>query len=78
MYYLHLVLTRGTHGHWFVNILFIWALPNHQDIALHLMLDDERCLNALLSMGVLPSTSAHLFWNRDLELYEYLEACNHQ
>jgi hypothetical protein len=78
VYYLHLVLTRDAHGCWFVNILFIRALPNHQDISLYLTLDDEICLNALLSVGLLPSTSAHLFWNQDIDLYEYLEACSHQ
>jgi hypothetical protein len=62
MHYLHLVHARDAHGHWFMNILFIRAPPNHQAIALYLMLDDERFLNALLSVGLLPSTSTHLFW----------------
>jgi hypothetical protein len=78
MYYLHMVLARDAHGCWFVNILFVWVVPNHQTIVLHLTLNDERFLNALLSAGIFPSTSSHLFWNRDLELYEYLEACSHQ
>jgi hypothetical protein len=42
------------------------------------VLNDERFLNSLLSVGLLPSTSTHLFWKRDLESYEYLEACSHQ
>jgi hypothetical protein len=78
VYYLHLVHVRDAHGHWFVNILFIRDPPNYQDISLYLMMDDERFLNALLSVGLLPSTSAHLFWNRYLASYEYIEACSHQ
>jgi hypothetical protein len=78
MYYFHLVHMRDAHGPWFVNILFIQYLPNHKDIALYLTLDDERCFNSLLSTCILPLTSADLFWNRDLELYEYLEACSHE
>jgi hypothetical protein len=75
---LHLVNARDAHCHWFMNIIFIRAPPNHQTIYLYLMLDDERFLNALLSVGLLPSNSTHLFWKQDLESYEYLEACNHQ
>jgi hypothetical protein len=67
MYYFHLVHVRDAHGHWFMNILFIQALPNHQYILLYITLDDERCLNSLLSAGLLPSTSNHLFWNGDIE-----------
>jgi hypothetical protein len=78
VYYLHLVHMRDTHGRWFMKILFIRALPNHQYISLHLVLDDEIYLNDLLSTGLLPSTSTHLLWNQDIELYEYLEAFDHQ
>jgi hypothetical protein len=77
MYRLHLAHTKDTHGHWFVNMFFVQFPPNHQALALYLMLNDERCLNALLSAGLLPSTSTHLLWRRDLESYEYLEACSH-
>jgi hypothetical protein len=78
MHYLHLVHAKDAQGHWFMNMFFIRVPPNHQAIALYLMLTDERCLNALLSVGLLPSTSTHLFWKRGLESYEYLEACSHQ
>jgi hypothetical protein len=78
MYRLHLAHTKDTQGHWFVNMFFVRFPPNHEAPALYLMLTDERCLNALLSVGLFPSTSAHLFWKRDLESYEYLEACSHQ
>jgi hypothetical protein len=62
MHYLHLVHARDAYDCWFVNILVVKDPPNHQAIALYLVLDDERCLNALLSVGLLPSTSTHLFW----------------
>ena len=61
-----------------MNILFIRVPPNHQSIALYLMLIDEILLNALLLVGLLPLNSDHLFWKRGLESYEYLEACSHQ
>jgi hypothetical protein len=77
MYYLHLAHAKDAQGRWFVNMFFIRFPPNHEAPALYLMLTDERCLNALLSVGLLPSTSTHLFWKRDLESYEYLEACSH-
>jgi hypothetical protein len=76
MHYFHLVHERDAHDRWFMNILFFQSPPNHKVISLYLMLDDERCLNALISMGLLPSTSAHLFWNHDLDYYEYLKACS--
>jgi hypothetical protein len=78
MHYLHLVHVRDAHGHWFMNILFIRSPPNNQDISLYLVLDDERCFNALLSVDLLSSTSAHPFWKQDLDSYEYLESCSHQ
>jgi hypothetical protein len=78
VHYLHLVHARDAHGRWFVNILFIQYPPNYQYISLYLTLDDDIFLNSLLSMGVLPWTSSHLFQNRNLESYEYLEACSHQ
>jgi hypothetical protein len=78
MHYLHLVHVKDAHGCWFVNMFFVRVPPNHQAPALYLMLNDERFLNALLSVGLLPSNSTHLFWKRDLESYEYLEACSHQ
>jgi hypothetical protein len=60
---MHLVHARDAHGRWFVNILFVQAPPNYQAIALYLALDDERCLNAALSTGLIPSNSTHLLWN---------------
>jgi hypothetical protein len=77
VYRLHLAHAKDTQGRWFVNMFFVRFPPNHEAPALYLMLTDERCLNALLSAGLFPSTSAHLFWKRDLESYEYLEACSH-
>jgi hypothetical protein len=62
MHYLHLVHVRDTHVRWFMKILFTRAPPNNQAITLHFMLDDERCANALLSVGLLPSNSTHLLW----------------
>jgi hypothetical protein len=61
-----------------VNILFIRVPPNHQESVVYLMMTNERFLNSLISTILLPSTSDHLFWKRDLESYEYLEACSHQ
>jgi hypothetical protein len=77
MHCLHLVHLKDAQGCWFVNMFFVRVTTNHQYIDLYLMLNDERFLNALLSMGLLPSNLAHLFWKQDLESYEYLEDCNH-
>ena len=76
MYLFHLAHVKDAQGRWFMNMFFIQVPPNHQDIAFYLVLTDERCLNSLLSLGLLPSNSAQLFWKRDLESYEYLEACS--
>jgi hypothetical protein len=62
MHYLHLVYMRDEHGHWFMNILFIRDPPNNQSIAFYLVINCERLPNALLSTGLLPLTSTHLFW----------------
>jgi hypothetical protein len=78
VHYLHMVHKKYEWGHWFMNILFIRVPPNNQDISLYLVLTDERCLNSLLSAGLLKSNSSHLFWKRGLESYEYLEACSHE
>jgi hypothetical protein len=77
MYRLHLAHVKETQGHWFVNMFFVRSPPNHEAPTLFLVLTDERCLNALLSVGLFPSTSSHLFWIWDLDFYEYLEACIH-
>jgi hypothetical protein len=77
VYHLHLAHTKDTQGHWFMNMFFVRSPPNHEAPSLFLVLTDERCLNALLSAGLFPSTSAHVFWIRDLEFYEYLEVCSH-
>jgi hypothetical protein len=75
--FLHLVHVKDAQGRWFLNMFFVRVHPNHETIVLYLMLTDERCLNSLLSLGLLPSTSAHLLWKQGLESYEYLEACSH-
>jgi hypothetical protein len=77
VYHLHLAHVKDLEGHCIVNVFFIQSPPNHKALSLYLVSNDERCLNYLLSMGLLPSSSAHLFWKWDLESYEYLEACNH-
>jgi hypothetical protein len=77
VYCLHLAHAKDAQGRWFMNMFFVRFPPNHEAPTLYLVLTDERCLNALLSMGLIPSTLAHLFWKQDLESYEYLEACNH-
>jgi hypothetical protein len=77
MYRLHLAHAKDAQGRLFMNMFFIRSPPNHEGLALFLVLTDERCLNALLSAGLFPSTSAHVFWIRDLEFYEYLEGCSH-
>jgi hypothetical protein len=74
MYHLHLAHAKDAQGHWFMNMFFIRSPPNN---ALFVVLTDERCLNAFLSVGIFPSTSTHVFWIRDLEFYEYLEVCSH-
>jgi hypothetical protein len=61
MYHLHLAHVKDAHGRLFVNIFFVRSPPNYEAPSLFLMLIDERCLNALLSVGLFPSTSAHLF-----------------
>ena len=78
MYYLHLEHAKDAQGRWFMNMFFVRSPPNYEVPALLLVLTDERCLNALLSVSLFPSTSAHLFQIWDLEFYEYLEACSHQ
>jgi hypothetical protein len=57
--------------------VFIRSPQNYEALALFLVLTDERCLNALLSVVLFPSNSTHVFWIRDLEFYEYLEVCSH-
>jgi hypothetical protein len=48
MYRVHLVHTKDAQGRWFMNMFFVQSPPNHEALALFLMLTDERCLNALL------------------------------
>jgi hypothetical protein len=76
MHFLHPVHAKDAQGHWFMNMFFVQVPPNHQATTLYLMLNDERFLNSLLLVGLLPLNSAHLFWKCDLDSYEYLEACN--
>jgi hypothetical protein len=76
MYLLHLAHAKDTQVRWFMNIYFVQSPPNNEAPALFLVLINERCLNALLSAGLFPSTSSHLFWIWDLDFYEYLEACS--
>jgi hypothetical protein len=61
-----------------MNMFFARVPPNHQATYLYLVLTDERFLNSLLLIGLIPSTSAHLFQKRDLESYGYLQDCSHQ
>ena len=77
MYRLHLSHAKDAQGHWFMNMFFIRSPPNHEALALFLVLIDERFLNNLLSVGLFPSNLDHVFWIRDLKFYEYLEACSH-
>jgi hypothetical protein len=62
MYRLPLARAKDTQGRWFVNMFFVRLPPNHEALALFLMLNDERCLNSLLLAGLLSSTLARLFW----------------
>ena len=78
VYRLHLAHVKDAQGHWFVNMFFIRFPPNYEAPTLYLVMNDERCLNSLLSAGLFPSTSAHLFWKWDLGSYEYLDNCSHQ
>jgi hypothetical protein len=77
MYHLHLAHTKYAQGRWFMNMFFVQSPLNHEAPGILLVLNDERFLNALLSVGLFPLTLAHVFWIRDLEFYEYLEVCNH-
>jgi hypothetical protein len=61
VYSLHLAHMKDVQGHWFMNFFFFLFPPNHEALALYLVLIDEICLNALLSTGLFPSNSAHLF-----------------
>ena len=47
-------------------------------VAEYLMLVDGGCLNALLPVDSIPSTSDHLFCDRSLESFEFLKAYSHQ
>jgi hypothetical protein len=78
VYLLHLVHAKNAQVCWFVNMFFFRFPPNHEAPDLYLVLTDERFLNDLLLAGLFPSNSAHLFWKRDLESYQYLEAYSHQ
>jgi hypothetical protein len=78
MYHFHLAHAKDTQGRWFVNLFFVRFPPNHEAIALYLMMNDERFLNSLFSVNLFPSNSTHLLWKRNLESYEYLESCSHQ
>ena len=78
MYLLHLEHTKDAQVRWFMNMFFVRFPPNHQAPPFYLVLNDERCINDLLSAGLLPLNLSHLFWNRDLESYEYPWACSHQ
>ena len=44
----------------------------------YLMLVDGGCLDSLLPVDSIPSTSNHLFWNRSLESFECLETYSNQ
>ena len=77
MFRLHLAHAKDAQGRWFMNIFFVQSPPNYEALDLFLVMNDERCLNSLLSLGLFPSTSTHLFQIWDLEFYEYLETCNH-
>jgi len=77
VYRLHLSHMKDAQGHWFVNMFFVRFLTNYEAPAFYLILNDVRCLNALLSTGLLPLNLAHLLWKQDLESYEYFEACSH-
>ena len=46
----------------------LWSSPSTlYNFAEYLMLDDEGYLNSLLQVNFIPSTSHHLFWDRNLE-----------
>jgi hypothetical protein len=60
VYHLHLEHVKDAQGRWFVNTFFVRFPPNHEAHALYLVMTNERCLNALLSVGLFPSTSTHL------------------
>jgi hypothetical protein len=77
MYRFHLAHVKDAQVRWFMKMFFVRYPPNHEAPALFLVLTDERCLNALLSMGFFPSNSTHLFWIWEIEFYEYLEAFIH-
>ena len=44
----------------------------------YLMFVDGGCLSSLLLVDSIPSTSDHLFWNRSLESFDFLETYSHQ
>ena len=48
----------------------LWLSPSTlYSLAEYLVLDDEGCINALLPADFIPSTSDHLFWDRNLESF---------
>ena len=48
----------------------LWSSPSTlYNFTKYLMLDDGGCLNSLLPADFIPSTSDHLFWDRNLESF---------
>ena len=62
MYHLHLVHAKDAQGRLFMNMFFVRSPPNHEALSFLFMMTDERCLNALLSLGLFPLTSTHVFY----------------
>jgi hypothetical protein len=66
VYRLHLAWMKDAQGRWFVKMLFVRSPPNHEAPSLFLVVTNEICLNALLSVGLFLSTFAQVFWIGDL------------
>ena len=48
----------------------LWSIPSTlYSLDEYLMLDDEGCINSLLPLYFIPSTSDNLFWDRNLESF---------
>ena len=48
----------------------LWLSPSKlYSLPEYLVLDDEGCINALLRVDFIPSTSDHLFWDRNIESF---------
>ena len=59
----------GHSWYWYWFVHFIIESFHIISLAKYLVLDNDGCINALLPADFIPSTSDHLFWDRNLESF---------